>query len=148
MQNCYNFKQNTDLITSSGAITTEWLQQLNRLGYQLVLNLLPDSDKRAIANEQQIVEAQHIAYCYILVDFKYPQLSEYQQFCNILNTHSQRKIHIHCAANYRASAFFAAYQFEKKQWSQQQAEDFIEELWQPQDYHSWLHVLQQVGLYK
>lgn len=143
MQTLYHFRQNTDLITSSGALTDEALPQLVALDYQLVINLLPDSNKNALADEQQRIESTGISYFYIPVDFTNPTEQQYQEFSKILNTHQSLKTHIHCAANFRASAFYAVYAFEAGQWSQQKAEAFITNIWQPQQYPIWWSFLKK-----
>lgn len=146
MQGFINFRQNSDLISSSGAITEQGVSKLAQLNYQLVINLLPESSEKAHPNEQLAVEFNNINYCYIPVDFNNPKESEYQQFCEILNTHQQFKTHIHCAYNYRASAFYAMYAFENMQWSKQQALSFINDLWQPKEHVVWWELLQDHGL--
>ena len=147
MQKCYHFRQNTDLITSSGAMAIECLNQLASLDYQVVINLLPDTDRRAIQNEKHIVESQHIAYFFIPVDFSKPQESDYQEFYGILTSNPLKKMHIHCAANYRASVFYAVYAFESQLWSKYQAESFIIDIWQPQQHLPWLDFLQNHNLF-
>ncbi len=147
MQKCYHFRQNTDLITSSGAITKDYIDTLANLDYQVVINLLPDSDRRALKDERRIIESQHIAYFFIPVEFSNPRESDYQLFCEILTSHPLEKIHIHCAANYRASAFYAVYAFENKQWSNHQAESFIVDIWQPKQHLPWLQFLQNHHLF-
>lgn len=146
MQQCYNFRNNTDAITSSGAVDTESLQQLSELGYQVVINLLPDDNKSALAGEKEIIESQGVHYIHIPVDFDAPTEADYQQFHQNLQTILDKKIHIHCAANYRASAFFSIFAVDQNIWSPQQAYDFIATLWQPSQYPVWHQLLKQHGL--
>jgi protein tyrosine phosphatase (PTP) superfamily phosphohydrolase (DUF442 family) len=147
MQNSYNFQQNSDLISSSGIMSELCLEQLSEQGYQLVINLLPASDQRAISDEQQIIESQGISYSFIPVDFKAPKQSDYQQFDNVLSQHLDKKVHIHCAANYRASAFYAVFAYQHSLWPKQRAEQFILDIWQPNEHAVWQLFLQENGLF-
>jgi protein tyrosine phosphatase (PTP) superfamily phosphohydrolase (DUF442 family) len=147
MRDSYHFQKNTDLITSSGKMSESCLSQLSKHGYQLVINLLPATDRRAIPDEQQIIESQGISYSFIPVDFKAPKQTDYQQFENVLSQHLDQKVHIHCAANYRASAFYAVFAYQHSVWSKQRAEQFILDIWQPKEHAVWQLFLQESGLF-
>jgi len=137
MHNCYNFRQNTALITSSGEVTAASLQRLSALGYQLVINLLPDSSEYALRNEKEIIEPQDILYIHIPVDFADPTENNYHAFYQAMSSNNDKKIHIHCAANYRASAFYAIYNVENNNWSVQQGKEFIAGIWDVSLYPAW-----------
>lgn len=138
----YNFKIIDAQTTSSGAINTEQLHALGGQNYQVVINLLPNDNRDATANEQKIVEQQGIDYVYIPVDFTNPKEDDYQQFANAMTKHHAQKTHIHCAANYRASAFYAIYAHQHLGWTVTEAKQHIESLWQPREHPQWLALLQ------
>jgi protein tyrosine phosphatase (PTP) superfamily phosphohydrolase (DUF442 family) len=137
MLSLYNYRQNTDLISSSGAVTQACFDELSKAHYQLVINLLPESSDKSLPDEQNIVEKQQIQYVHIPVDFNAPTEQNYQDFCSVLRSHPTQKIHIHCAANYRASAFFSAYFIESGFWTQAKAKSFLLDIWDPEQYPVW-----------
>jgi protein tyrosine phosphatase (PTP) superfamily phosphohydrolase (DUF442 family) len=141
MQGFYNFRENADFISSSGAITENGLASLVTQGYQLIINLLPDSSEKALMNEQELAESGNIKYFYIPVDFNHPLETDYLQFVDILKANPNQKIHIHCACNYRASAFYAVYAFENNLLSKDEALAFIADIWQPAEFPVWASFL-------
>ncbi len=137
IETSYNFRRVTDRLTTSGIVRPETLKSLASQGYEVVVNLLPDSSEHAVANEQAIVESQGIEYVHIPVDFSQPGLNDFAVFCDALDKMAGRKIHIHCAANYRVSAFYSLYEVKRGRWSADQAMGFIRDIWNPADYPGW-----------
>lgn len=130
-------------LSTSGSLSPASLQQLAAQGYELLINLLPNNNADALANEQDIVEALGLHYAYLPVDFAAPQLPELQAFSQLLNEYQGRKTHCHCAANYRATAFYACHAVQSGLWQRDEADAFMQQIWQPQQYPAWAAFLQQ-----
>ncbi|MGD8790337.1 MAG: protein tyrosine phosphatase family protein [Burkholderiales bacterium] len=137
IEDSYNFRKVSEQITTSGVVGAQRLGALASQGYDAVINLLPDSSEHAVDNEREIVELQHIEYIHIPVDFTRPQPQDLHRFTETLDRLAGKKMHIHCAANYRVSAFYAVYAAARGHWSPSQAMDFIRSVWQPADYPAW-----------
>lgn len=138
IESSYNFRGISERLTTSGIVRPDGLKALGTQGYEVVVNLLPDSSEYAIANERDIVESQGIEYIYIPVDFKWPTASDFLKFSEALGlVHEQKKVHIHCAANYRVSAFYSLYLVGLGSWSAEQATEFIRSIWQPSEHPGW-----------
>ena len=144
IEDSYNFRRISDRITTSGVVGADRLQALASQDYEVVVNLLPDSSEHAVANERDLVEAQQIEYIYIPVDFKAPGRSDFTRFAEALDRLSDKKVHIHCAANYRVSAFYSLYAASRGRWSAVQAIDFIRGVWQPADYPGWSEFIDEI----
>lgn len=144
IENSYNFKRVDALVTTSGAVGPNRLKDLGPEGYDVVINLLPNESEYAVDNEQEIVEEQGIKYVHIPVDFKNPTLADYDQFVSALEEAKERKVHIHCAANYRVSAFYALYAEARRVWSRTEAQEFINALWQPEAHPAWPEFIAKV----
>lgn len=144
IDNSYNFKRVNALITTSGIVGPNRLKDLGPERYDIVINLLPEESEYAVENEQQIVEEQGIKYIYIPVDFKNPALAKYDQFVSTLDEAKERKVHIHCAANYRVSVFYALYAESRQMWNRTEAQEFIHDLWQPEEYRGWPQFIAKV----
>lgn len=144
--NSYNFKAITDAIGTAGVVGENRLKGLAAEGYQTVINLLPADNEHAVANEQQIVEAQGLNYIYIPVDFSAPSQQNLDDFFAAMDANQGRKLLIHCAANYRVSAFYGIYAVQQGGWTAEQACQHIHSLWNPADYPAWQRLLGEYGL--
>lgn len=133
----YNFLRINEKLTTSGLIPTDGLKALASQDYAVVINLLPDTSEYAIPHEREIVESQGIEYIYIPVDFQHPEPSDFSAFSESLERVLNSKVHIHCAANYRVSAFYALFEVNHGRWSQEQAMAFIQSIWQPIEHPEW-----------
>ena len=105
------------------------LSELGQQGYEAVINLLPPDNDYSLPNEQAIVEQQTLSYHNIGVDFSNPTQKNFQDFCSTLSALGHKKILIHCAANYRASAFYSVYAIQKLGWTELRAKLFVESVW-------------------
>ena len=132
-----NFRRISERLTTSGVVSAEALAELASHGYEAVINLLPENTDYAVPNERGIVESQEIEYIHIPVDFKKPTLTDFTKFSEALDRVRDKKIHMHCAANYRVSAFYSLYEFNRGNWSAEQAREFIGDIWQPVDHPGW-----------
>lgn len=99
----------TPTIASSGQPTIDEFEQIAEQGYKVIINLaMPDSSS-AIENEGSIVTSLGMTYIHIPVPFDAPSQTHLEQFFNIMKAFPAHKIWVHCAMNYRASAFLYLY---------------------------------------
>ncbi len=141
----YNFHAVNDTVATAGRVEPEQLAQLGSEGFEVVINLLPDSSQYAVTEERQLVEAQGIEYLYLPVDFARPTVADYRQFRQLMQRAGDRKLLVHCAANYRVSAFYSRYAIEAGRWSLAEADQFILSIWQPDEHPPWPRWLEEVG---
>ena len=140
----YNFRRITERLTTSGIVRPDVLKALRAQGYEAVVNLLPDSSEHAIPNERDIVESQGIEYIHIPVDFKQPTSTDFLKFSEVLDRVHEKKVHVHCAANYRVSAFYSLYLVSRDIWSEEQAMELIRSIWQPTEHPGWSEFIDSV----
>jgi protein tyrosine phosphatase (PTP) superfamily phosphohydrolase (DUF442 family) len=133
----YNFRRLGERLTTSGIVRADGLKALRAQGYEVVVNLLPDSSEYAIPNEREAIESQGIEYIHIPVDFTQPTSSDFLKFSEALDRVREKKVHVHCAANYRVSAFYSLYLVSRGFWSAEQAMEFICSIWQPTEHPNW-----------
>ena len=133
----YNFRQATESISTSGILSEQQLELLSEEGYSAVINLLPEESEYAVRREKDIIEVQGLAYHYIPVDFAAPSVSDYQAFAKALADLAGRKLLLHCAANYRVSAFYAINAYLNNEVSSAQAYEFIAAVWNLDEYPVW-----------
>jgi protein tyrosine phosphatase (PTP) superfamily phosphohydrolase (DUF442 family) len=140
----YNYRLVSNITATAGFLTPDQLAALSKAGIEVVINLMPDSSEYAVESERQIIENQDIEYWYLPVDFSAPKLEEYEQFKRKLRQSEGKKLLIHCAANYRVSAFYSRYAIESGRWSAEEADRFMLSIWQPSDYPGWTEWLDKV----
>lgn len=131
MSEIYNFKQVSDLLACAGQPREGQLQSIADNGYKVVINLGLADGKYALADEAASVAKLGLAYHHLPIIFDDPQLSELVDFIKLMNEHSHQKTLVHCAANYRASAFTGLYLFSADSLNQYEMQQFIEDVWQP-----------------
>jgi protein tyrosine phosphatase (PTP) superfamily phosphohydrolase (DUF442 family) len=146
IKDSFNFRPITDTLTTSGVVGAERLRGLSAEGYQVLIDLLPESSPQAVADEREIVQSQGIDYVHIPVDFRHPRPSDFRAFAHALDAAPGKKIHIHCAANYRVSVFYAEYARALALWSDAEAEAFVGSLWEPRDYPGWPEFIAALGV--
>lgn len=137
ISNSYNFRAIDERTTTSGVVGPNRLKGLAAEGYALLINLLPDDTEHSIPDEQDIVESQGVKYVHIPVDFRQPGLADYEQFAAAMDAAQGQKKHIHCAANFRVSAFYSLYAVQRGYWDAARADAFVRDLWEPELFPGW-----------
>jgi protein tyrosine phosphatase (PTP) superfamily phosphohydrolase (DUF442 family) len=137
VEGSYNFHRVSTRTTTSGVVGVERLGQLGSEGYDTVINLLPDSSEYAIAGEADIVGEQGLNYIYIPVDFAAPTGADRGAFSAEMSAHGGKMIHVHCAANFRVSAFYGLYAVATGLQCTSDADDLMRLCWDPADHPVW-----------
>jgi uncharacterized protein (TIGR01244 family) len=133
----YNFRRIDDRLTTSGLVSAEQLAHLRDEGYDAVIDLLPDNHERAVADEGQIVRAQGLDYVHIPVDFDAPSHADLEAFADAMDAHAGQKIHVHCAANYRVTAFYGLYAQQRGLCTEVEADALVRDIWDPDEFPVW-----------
>ncbi len=137
IEGSYNFRRVSDRITTSGVVGDKRLSNLKAQGYGALINLLPDQSEYAVPEEGGIVTGQGLRYFYIPVDFDAPTQADFDAFVQAMDAVGDKTVHVHCAANFRVSAFYSLYAMRKGLWTTEEADKFIEGLWNPAEHPAW-----------
>ena len=137
IEGSYNFRRINEALTTSGMVTPEQLASLRSEGYDAVINLLPDDSEYAVATEASIVHDQGLDYVSIPVDFAAPTSADFDAFTKAMDDHDGQKVHVHCAANYRVSAFYGLYALRKGLRTVAEADELAQEIWDPAEHPTW-----------
>jgi protein tyrosine phosphatase (PTP) superfamily phosphohydrolase (DUF442 family) len=132
-----NFRRVDERLTTSGLVPPDALAELGAEGIAVVVDLLPASVDHAVANEAEIVASQGIDYVAIPVDFDAPTPADFAAFVRTMDAHVGGRVHVHCAANYRVSAFYALYAELRGRWTRQEADAFVADVWEPGEHPPW-----------
>jgi uncharacterized protein (TIGR01244 family) len=133
----FNFRRVSERVTTSGLVNAAQLATLGSEGYQAVINLLPDSYEHAVHEEPEIVRDQGLDYVYIPVDFDAPTHDNFVAFSDAMRAHADDTVHVHCAANYRVSAFYGLYAQSQGLCTAAEADALVQDLWDPAGYPAW-----------
>ena len=109
MNKILNYVKINELISTSGQPKVEELELIANEGFEVITNLAMPTTSNALENEDKIVSSLNMSYIHIPVDFENPKISDLKLFLNILQALGANKVWIHCAKNYRVSAFMYVY---------------------------------------
>jgi protein tyrosine phosphatase (PTP) superfamily phosphohydrolase (DUF442 family) len=74
-----------------------------------------------------------LRYIHIPVDFANPTEADFSRFCKAMDDVGEAPLHIHCAANYRVSAFVYRYRLTVLGWTDEDALGDLIAIWSPDD---------------
>lgn len=109
MNNILNYIKINELISTSGQPKVEQFELIANEGFEVVINLALCNASNAIENEDKVVTSLGMSYFHIPVDFENPKKSDLKLFINTLQALGANKVWVHCAKNYRVTAFMYVY---------------------------------------
>ena len=148
MNKILNYVKINELISTSGQLKIEELELIANEGFEVVINLAVNTTSNALDNEDKIVSSLNMSYIHIPVDFENPKISDLKLFLNILQALGANKVWIHCAKNYRVSAFMYVYHKYILHTPFEQIDLSIFDMWQPSLVWQELMKVQLEDLYK
>jgi protein tyrosine phosphatase (PTP) superfamily phosphohydrolase (DUF442 family) len=131
MSAIFNFHKVSDLLSCAGQPREDQLASIAGEGYKVIINLGLADGKYALNDEAASVKELGLAYHHIPVVFENPQMDDLASFIELMNKYGNEKIFVHCAANYRASVFTGLYLFATDKLNEEEMQDFIEKVWNP-----------------
>ena len=137
MKDIYHYQFLTESLSSSGMPNAAQLKDVAEAGVQLVINLAPHDVPNAIPNEGELVSSLGMEYINIPVTWRVPEADALVRFMDSMDAHAGKKIHVHCEANYRASAFIMLYRVLRLGWKKEDAISVMEKMWNPEDFPVW-----------
>jgi protein tyrosine phosphatase (PTP) superfamily phosphohydrolase (DUF442 family)/chloramphenicol 3-O-phosphotransferase len=129
-----------DLITG-GQPTAAQLACAAATGVQAVVNLALHDAPYALPDERATVEGLGMTYEHIPVIWERPTAADLAAFFEALDRLAGRRVLVHCAANYRASAFILLYRVLRLGWPLDRAWPDLRAIWNPAEYPVWQEFL-------
>ena len=77
------------------------------------------------------VTGEGMTYIHIPVDFATPQVSDVKMFFDVMEANQDRKLFVHCIANFRASAFVYLYRTLVEGVADEEAKRDMSAVWNP-----------------
>jgi len=123
----------SDKLHTAAQPTTEQFKSIKQAGIDQVINLaLPDSPG-AIENEPKVVQENNLEYTHIPVDFKNPEVTDLKRFFQVMEQNNEKNILVHCAYNWRVSAFVYLYRTIKQDCDEETARNDMLAIWEPDE---------------
>ena len=132
-----NFLPLSDKLLSSGMPTDGQVDELAKDGVNLVINLAPFDPQQDLHDEGDRVHAAGMDYLNIPVEWHAPTRANLDAFMQAMESNRDRKVLVHCRANYRATGFIALYRVLKLGWKPEEAFQDLRRIWNPEDYPVW-----------
>jgi protein tyrosine phosphatase (PTP) superfamily phosphohydrolase (DUF442 family) len=127
----YNYLPISTQLATSGQPTTNQFSAIQSAGYSIIINLAPANVENALPNEAAVVASLGMNYINIPVNFSNPSQQDFEKFVSLLQSHSNEKIWVHCAANMRVSCFIFKYRTAILGTNQNHAQADLRKIWQP-----------------
>ena len=121
----------SDVISSSSQPTIDQFFDIVDEDYEAVINLIAPSSPHYLSEEADRVISLEMSYFHIPVPFDSPQPYHLKQFFGLMQLMQNGKVWVHCALNYRASAFLYQYYRLILGKSAQEAKQVMLPQWQP-----------------
>ena len=127
-----NYRQPGPRIAASGQPDEAELAAIAQAGYEVVINIaLHDDPRYSLADERGSVEALGMTYVHIPVLFNAPTPADFDAFAAAMDSHRERKLWVHCAANKRVSMFLGLYWYLRCGMPLEDAFALQRDVWQP-----------------
>jgi protein tyrosine phosphatase (PTP) superfamily phosphohydrolase (DUF442 family) len=134
LRDARNFREVDDRLLTAGQPTEAHLADAAGQGVQVVVNLALHGDPRySLPDEAGCVRQLGMAYVHIPVQFKAPTEENLLAFFDAMDAHTGEKTLVHCAANYRVTAFVGLYRVIRQGWEIDKAFEPMRSVWEADD---------------
>jgi len=137
LEEIYNFLALSENLFTGGMPTSEQLTDAAQRGVQIVINLAPHEVSNALPGETELVSSLGMQYINIPVIWNTPTKDGLDRFMNVMDENRDKRILVHCQANFRATAFVALYRILSKGWNEEDAMAGMHRIWDAEDYLIW-----------
>ncbi|HID81241.1 MAG TPA: phosphatase [Chromatiales bacterium] len=127
----FNYARISDRIATSGQPGSDEFKIIAAAGFTSVVNLAMHDSEGAIREEGHLVTQSGMSYFHIPVPFDVPTATHLRYFIQLMDMLEGEKVWVHCAMNYRVSAFMFCYLKRVKGYAEEEARSPIFDFWQP-----------------
>jgi uncharacterized protein (TIGR01244 family) len=133
----YNYRKVDEHYATAGQPTEEQLKAAAAEGFRTVINLATIDPRYSLKDEAASVAALGMKYHHIPVPWDRPGDADFAAFEQAMQSAGEGKTLVHCAANFRATAFYSLYAMKHLGWSRTRAEEFRASIWRGSDFPVW-----------
>jgi len=132
-----NFLALSDQLLCGGMPTAAQIAELASAGVRRVINLATFDPEQDPVDEAGLVRSLGMKYDAIPVDWDAPTPQDLEAFFRAMDENEDRRVLVHCRANYRATAFIALYRIRRLGWKPEEALPDVRRIWNPEEYPVW-----------
>ena len=143
-QDIYNYRFVNDQLITGGQPTAEQIKSAAAEGFKAIINLATFHPQHSLPDEAGLVRSLGMTYYHVPVEWTDPQESDFDAFEQVFRQASNEKTLLHCAANFRATAFYSLYAMKYLGWSEEQAEKFRATIWQGSKHPIWEQFIREM----
>ncbi len=143
-QDIFNYRRVNDNLITGGQPTADQLRAAADEGFAGVINLAPSNSGNALADEAGLVRSLGMAYHNIPVAWDNPTAGDFAEFEQVMSGVTEEKTLLHCAANFRVTAFYSLYALKHLGWSEAEADTLRASVWSGSDYPIWEAFIEQM----
>ncbi len=137
VEEIFNYMKVDDHISTAGQPTEDQLRDAAAEGFTTIINLAPVNPPYTPANEAELAHELGLNYIYIPVAWNNPTDADFAAFEQAMSQTTEGRTLIHCAANFRVTAFYTLYAQKHLGLSAAQADALRERIWAGSDYPVW-----------
>jgi protein tyrosine phosphatase (PTP) superfamily phosphohydrolase (DUF442 family) len=141
----YNYIKVNDEIATGGQPTAEELRSVADEGFTSVINLATIEPPYSLEDEAGLVQSLGMHYYHIPVEWGNPLESDFEAFESTMASLPAGKTLIHCAANFRVTAFYSLYAQAHLGWTEAQAEALRAQIWGGRDVPVWNEFIARIS---
>lgn len=118
-------------LVTSAQPSREFLQSLGAQGFEVLVYLAPPTVPDALPDEALIAGRQGLVYVNVPVAWTAPTARDYEAVSRVLDAFADRKVYVHCQANFRASSMVFLYRVIRLKEPPEGAWDALRGAWEP-----------------
>jgi len=130
LESIRHYRRLGPMLASAGQPDPDQLALLQP-AFDCVIKLARPDSPHALDNEADLVNRLGLDYVHIPVDFSNPLPADLEEFLAAMRAHASERLFVHCALNWRASAFVFLHRVINEQWDPAQARADMLAVWQP-----------------
>ena len=138
-----NYHKVDERVITGGQPTEGQIRSAAEDGVQVVINLATIDPRYSLDDEDGLARSLGLAYHHIPVAWEQPAESDFDAFVKAMNDSADKRVLIHCAANYRVTAFYSLYAMQNLGWSEAQADALQAIIWK-RKYPVWDEFIQNI----
>lgn len=121
----------TPRLVTSAQPSRAFLATLKAQGFEVLVYLAPPTVPDAVADEPLIAGRQGLIYVNIPVAWTAPTRQDFESLARVLDAYKDRKVYVHCQANFRASSMVFLYRVIRLKDDPKMAWDAVRGAWEP-----------------
>jgi protein tyrosine phosphatase (PTP) superfamily phosphohydrolase (DUF442 family) len=124
-----NYHKVDERVITGGQPTERQIRSAAEEGVQVLINLATIDPRYSLDDEGGLARSLGLAYYHIPVAWEQPTDDDFNAFVRAMNESAGKRVLIHCAANYRVTAFYSLYAMQNLGWSEDQADALRASIW-------------------